>query len=118
MLSATSFAVGLRCSWRISFAVVRLRAVRLGALVALLTAVAAALLTVLRLALVLWLNTLLTAFATRLAVAFGCTGGQHRSVYCAERLATHLRAKVGVDVEVEHAAQAYWKVQPTQNAPQ
>ena len=53
---------------------------------------------------------------TRLAVAFGCTGGQHRSVYCAERLAAHLRAKGGVDVEVEHAAQAYWKVQ--QNAPQ
>lgn len=54
---------------------------------------------------------------TRLAVAFGCTGGQHRSVYCAERLAAHLRAKGGVEVEVEHAAQAYWKVQTTQKAP-
>ena len=55
---------------------------------------------------------------TRLAIAFGCTGGQHRSVYCAERLAAHLRAKDGVEVEVEHAAQAYWKVQPTPKAPQ
>ena len=35
-------------------------------------------------------------------VSFGCTGGQHRSVYLAERLAQHLRAHSGVEVVVRH----------------
>ncbi len=38
---------------------------------------------------------------TDLQVAFGCTGGRHRSVYCAERLAQRLK-KLGVRVELEH----------------
>lgn len=37
-----------------------------------------------------------------LMVSFGCTGGQHRSVYLAEQLAKRLRAKNGVDVVVRH----------------
>jgi len=37
-----------------------------------------------------------------LMVSFGCTGGQHRSVYLAEQLAKHLRAKNGVEVVVRH----------------
>jgi aminoglycoside/choline kinase family phosphotransferase len=41
---------------------------------------------------------------TDLLVAFGCTGGQHRSVYCGERLAQHLREKFQVNVAVRHLA--------------
>jgi aminoglycoside/choline kinase family phosphotransferase len=37
-----------------------------------------------------------------LSVAFGCTGGQHRSVYLAERLARHLATVPGVNVTLQH----------------
>jgi RNase adaptor protein for sRNA GlmZ degradation len=37
-----------------------------------------------------------------LMINFGCTGGQHRSVYCAEILARHLNEKYDVSVIVNH----------------
>ena len=39
---------------------------------------------------------------THLQVCFGCTGGQHRSVYCAEHLASHLSGKFDIKVTVTH----------------
>ena len=37
-----------------------------------------------------------------LTVSFGCTGGQHRSVYLAEQLAAHLSGRSGVEVVLRH----------------
>ncbi len=42
---------------------------------------------------------------THLQVNFGCTGGQHRSVYAADQLAEHLHEKYGVEVDVSHREQ-------------
>jgi aminoglycoside/choline kinase family phosphotransferase len=46
---------------------------------------------------------------TDLAVAFGCTGGQHRSVYFAERIARHIRETwPDVVVRLSHAESERW----------
>ena len=42
---------------------------------------------------------------TSLMFSFGCTGGQHRSVYCAQHLAEHIHRKYGVEVRICHREQ-------------
>jgi len=42
---------------------------------------------------------------TNLMVCFGCTGGQHRSVYSAQHMADHLHRKFHVKVELLHREQ-------------
>ena len=40
-----------------------------------------------------------------LMISFGCTGGQHRSVYAADAMARHLKNKFKVKVELSHKVQ-------------
>ena len=50
-----------------------------------------------------------------LQVAFGCTGGQHRSVYFAERMAERLRGLAEVEIEEVHTAKGLWKISQISN---
>ncbi|WP_447641805.1 MULTISPECIES: RapZ C-terminal domain-containing protein [Chitinophagaceae] len=43
-----------------------------------------------------------------LQINFGCTGGQHRSVYAAEQTARHLRNKYNLHVQAIHTNQENW----------
>ena len=42
---------------------------------------------------------------TSLMFCFGCTGGQHRSVYSAQHLAEHIHQKFGIEVRICHREQ-------------
>ncbi len=42
---------------------------------------------------------------TNLMVSFGCTGGQHRSVYAAQKMAEHISKRFGVRVSLVHREQ-------------
>ena len=46
-----------------------------------------------------------------LQIAFGYTGGQHRSVYFADRMSERLAGTDGVEIEVSHVAKVFWKVE-------
>lgn len=43
-----------------------------------------------------------------LPISFGCTGGQHRSVFAAERLAAFLKEKYGITAQVTHLNKKKW----------
>lgn len=47
---------------------------------------------------------------TNLMFSFGCTGGQHRSVYSAQHLAEHLHDKFGIEVRINHCEQNIYKI--------
>ena len=47
---------------------------------------------------------------TSLMFSFGCTGGQHRSVYSAQHLAEHIHRKFGIEVHINHREQGITQV--------
>ena len=51
----------------------------------------------------------------RLMVSCGCTGGQHRSVYVAEKLRKHFAGYPGLSIQLTHTEQSFW---PTSSQPQ
>ena len=55
---------------------------------------------------------------TDLMFSFGCTGGQHRSVYSAQHLAEHLNRKYGVEIILTHREQGIRQVLPRRVAVQ
>lgn len=52
---------------------------------------------------------------TQLMVSFGCTGGQHRSVYTAQKTAEHICMKYGVEVKLIHREQDIKRTFKTNN---
>ena len=52
---------------------------------------------------------------TSLMFCFGCTGGQHRSVYSAQHLAEHIHRKFGIEVRICHREQGINQVLKVKN---
>jgi aminoglycoside/choline kinase family phosphotransferase len=51
----------------------------------------------------------------QLSVAFGCTGGQHRSVYAANQLAAYLQTRFNVTVSLTHCNEKKWVLHEENN---
>lgn len=49
---------------------------------------------------------------TSLKVSFGCTGGRHRSVYCAQAMAEWINSEFGVAVDLNHRERGIRKLMP------
>jgi len=54
------------------------------------------------------INKYMTRGFTNLMISFGCTGGRHRSVYCAEHIAEFVQKKFDVNIELIHHESASW----------
>ena len=54
---------------------------------------------------------------TSLMFCFGCTGGQHRSVYAAQHLGEHIHDKYGIEVRIIHREQGISTVLGAANKP-
>ncbi|MFZ2322993.1 MAG: RNase adapter RapZ [Ignavibacteriaceae bacterium] len=51
------------------------------------------------------INTYLERGFKDLMINFGCTGGQHRSVYCADKMFEHIKTKYNINVFLSHIEQ-------------
>jgi UPF0042 nucleotide-binding protein len=49
-----------------------------------------------------WIPRFVSENRSYLTISIGCTGGQHRSVYFAERLADDFRTQYGESIQVRH----------------
>lgn len=52
-----------------------------------------------------------------LTVNFGCTGGQHRSVYCAEKMAAAIKEQFQVHIDLQHEERNHWPMPVTRARP-